>query len=679
MADQKAFINRDVSWLAFNNRVLAEANDVTNPLFERLLSLSFVVSNKEEFIAVRLASYYIKLKDYKNAFETQNIINELVAGISNMNSDVDSAYKNLCALLKTSGIDVSAYDKKWASEYFDNNIKSSLKIRRIVNTQPLPLLKEKTLHIALMLDNQLNSFTLVEVPDNLARLVEMPSEEGKVSLTLIERIVIDNLYKLFPNKKIRNIVPFRIIRSAETPFDDTLSDDYVATITNVLQMRKYSEVMCMEVPKNSPQELVALLAYSLNITKQEIYKTSSPLGLSSVLRAIYKLKNYDRFKFPKFIPYLPKELSEYSIFSEISKNDHLLFHPFDSFAPVIRLIEEAADDENVLSIKQTLYRVSSNSPIIAGLVKAAQNGKQVTVFMELKARFDEKNNLGWGKKLTEAGCNVIYGLPGLKTHSKITLVVRAEGDTIKKYLHLGTGNYHDVTAKAYTDMGVLTCDEELGNDAMSFFEMLNAHSAKSDMSHMQSAPFQLRNKIEEHIRKETENALCGLPARIDAKMNALVDPSLVKLLYTASQAGVKINLVVRSSCSLIPGIAGLSENITVHSIVGRFLEHSRIFRFENAGEPALYMSSADWMPRNLDKRVELLFPVKDPLVKQRVEEILRIQQLDTEKSWTMMSDGKFVKTKSLKPGYAINSQQVFIESKGWRFKLFDINKYSDRP
>lgn len=673
---QISFVHRDISWLDFNNRVLAEANDIKNPLFERLLSLSFVVSNKEEFMAVRLASHYLRLRKDNYDDKTHNLINNIEQGLREMDSNIDNCYKNLTFLLKGANIYTNAYDETWTSEYFDKYIVNCLKVQRIVNTQPLPLLKEKTLHIALVLDDQISSFTIVEIPDNLSRLVELPKQLENLSFATIESIVIKNLYKLFPNKKIRYMVPFRIIRSAEAPFDDTLSDDFIATITNVLQMRKYSEVVRMEVPKNAPQELVTLLAYSFKITKHEIYKINSPLGLSSILRAIYKLPNCDRYKFPKLIPYLPKELTEYNIFTEISKGDKLLFHPFDSFDPIIRLIDEAASDANVISIKQTLYRVSSNSPIIASLTKAASNGKEVTVFVELKARFDEKNNLQWGKKLSEAGCHVIYGIAGIKVHSKITLILRNEDNKIKTYLHLGTGNYHDVTAKAYTDMGLLTCDAEFGADAIKFFDSLNHQNPKSDMKYIKSAPFQLRNTIAEHIRKETENALLGLPARIDAKINALVDPSIINQLYRAGQAGVKIRLLVRGACSLVPGIKSLSENIIVKSIVGRFLEHSRIFRFENAGKAVLYMGSADIMPRNLDKRIELLFPIKDRQVRSRIEEIFTIQLLDTEKSWTMQNDSSYIKTNSISTNKSLDSQQIFIDSKGWRFKLFDVNDYA---
>ena len=413
-------------------------------------------------------------------------------------------------------------------------------------------------------------------------------------------------------------------------------------IEKSLKQRQWGASIRLEVEFGMKEELLIHLRDSLEVHYKEIYHINGPIDLTFLFK-VYSFSGYDNYKYSSFKQKISAELDDYdkSIFAQIRNHDIFLHHPYDSFKPVIRLINDAADDDNVLAIKQTLYRVSGNSPIIPALARAAENGKQVTVLVEVKARFDEENNIHWAKMLEQAGCHVIYGIVGLKTHSKITLIIRREHDGIKRYLHLGTGNYNDITASIYTDYGLMTCNEDFGTDAAEFFNMLSGGCEVPYWSKFSVAPMNLRQTFTGLIQRETENAIAGRPAKIIVKMNSLVDTEIIKLLYAASCAGVTIELIVRGVCCLRPQIKGISENITVRSIIGRFLEHSRVFYFLNNGKNDIYLSSADWMPRNLDRRIELLFPIEDESIKLNIQNLFELYMNDTEKSHIMLEDGTY--------------------------------------
>ena len=433
------------------------------------------------------------------------------------------------------------------------------------------------------------------------------------------------------------------MRNADLSIDEDEAEDLLKEIEQKLKKRQWGEVIRLDIEKKSDKRLLDILKRELHVGEDAIYEIDGPLDLT-VLMKVFGLSGFDEFKTPTYTPQpVPALMNDDDIFANIRKGDILLTHPFETFEPVVNFIKKAARDPEVLAIKQTLYRVSGNSPIIAALAEAADNGKQVSVLVELKARFDEENNIIWAKMLEKAGCHVIYGLLGLKTHSKITLVVRREEEGIRRYVHLGTGNYNDSTAKLYTDCGLLTCDPLIGEDATAVFNMLSGYSEPLGWNKLSLAPLWLRGRFLRLIQRETRNAREGMPARIVAKMNSLCDREIIASLYEASNAGVKVQLIVRGICCLRAGIAGLSENITVCSIVGNFLEHSRIFYFENAGEPQIFMGSADWMPRNLDRRVEILFPVEDEKLKARICHILEVQLADNVKAQYLKPDGTYAK------------------------------------
>ena len=477
---------------------------------------------------------------------------------------------------------------------------------------------------------------------------------------MLEQIIEKNIDKLFLNYKVMCAHPYRITRNADLSIEEEEAADLLKEIQKQLKKRQWGEVIRLEVEEAMDKRLLKILKRELDVEDSCIYKISGPLDLTFLMK-VNGLEGFEHLKYEKYIPQPVKELNhEEDIFTQIRRHDIVLHHPYETFDPVVDFVRQAAKDPNVLAIKQTLYRVSGNSPIIASLAAAAENGKQVSVLVELKARFDEENNIIWAKMLEKAGCHVIYGLLGLKTHSKITLVVRRDEDGIRRYVHLGTGNYNDATAKLYTDLGLLTCQDPIGQDATAVFNMLSGYSEPLHWNKLLVAPLWLRDKFLELIERESENALAGKPARIIAKMNSLCDAKIISALYEASNAGVKIDLIIRGICCLKTGIPGVSENITVRSIVGNFLEHARIFYFYNNGFEDVYMGSADWMPRNLDKRVEITFPVEDEYCKNKVMEILRIQLEDNVKAHILQPDGSYEKVD--KRGKAlICAQDYFCE------------------
>ena len=682
-ANPSNYVNRELSWLEFNYRVLSEARDKSIPLFERLKFLSITASNLDEFYMVRVAS----LKDMVHAKYTKPDIagltpQEQLDQISAKTHDlVDMQYstynRSLVPALRQNGLrvimaheDLTEAEAAYADEYFQQNVYPVLTPMAFDSSRPFPLIRNKTLNIAALLKKKAGKggeleFAMVQVPSVIPRIVELPremDEDGREVrvVILLEEIIERNMPTLFLNYDIVAAHPFRIMRNADLTIDEEEAVDLLEEIQKQLKKRQWGEAIRLEIESNVDKRLLKILKKELSISGQDIFNISGPLDLTFLMK-MYGLPGFENYKIPPYTPQpVPALMNDDDIFSNIRKGDILLHHPYQSFDPVVNFVRSAARDPEVLAIKQTLYRVSGNSPIIAALAEAADNGKQVSVLVELKARFDEENNINWAKKLEKAGCHVIYGLVGLKTHSKITLVVRMEEDGIRRYVHLGTGNYNDSTAKQYTDCGILTCDPQIGEDATAVFNMLSGYSEPLSWNKLIVAPLWLRKRFLRMIRREAENARRGRQAYIKAKMNSLCDKDVITALYEASCAGVKIELVVRGICCLKAGVQGLSENISVRSIVGNFLEHSRIFCFCNDGSPEVYMGSADWMPRNLDRRVEITFPVEDLELKKQVVHILEVELEDNVKAHVLQPDGSYEK-EDKRGKVLVNSQEQFCQ------------------
>ena len=644
------YMNRELSWLQFNDRILLEAKDKSNKLFERLKFLSITASNLDEFFMVRVAS----LKDMVEAKYSkpdiagmkpkEQLIEIGKATHEFMNRQYNAFNRSLLPLLEKNNIKVlTEYEQlndeqvKFVDEYFDQIVYPILTPMAVDASRPFPLIRNKSLNICVLLkDDESEKYATVQVPSVVSRIVELPDNEG-TTIILLEQIIEKNIQKLFSNHKVLCACPYRITRNADLSIDEDEAADLLLEIEKQIKKRQWGSVIRLEIEDKADKRVVKFLKNELEVEGQSIYDINGPLDLTFLMK-MYGMEGFDEFKDEKYVPVHTVICDEEDIFTQISRNDILLHHPYESFDPVVDFVKQSAEDKDVLAIKQTLYRVSGNSPIIASLAKAADNGKQVTVLVELKARFDEENNIQWAKKLEKAGCHVIYGLVGLKTHSKITLVVRREEDGIKRYVHLGTGNYNDATAKLYTDMGLLTCNTAIGEDATAVFNMISGYSEPKQWNKLSLAPYWLRERFLYLINREIKYAKEGKEARIIAKMNSLCDKGIIEALYEASSAGVKIDLIIRGICCLKTGIEGVSENISVRSIVGTFLEHSRIYYFANGGNEEVYMASADWMPRNLDKRVEILFPVEDDNLKAEVIEVLNIQLADTLKAHILKGD-----------------------------------------
>jgi len=686
------FTNRELSWLKFNIRVLNEAEDDDVKLFERLKFLSITSSNLDEFFMVRIAS----LKDMVDADYKKKDISGMSAekqlGILTKETHdfVKKQYevynKSLVPLLKkenlhiiSHGDELDANEKKFIDEYFDEFVYPVLTPMAVDASRPFPLVRNKTLNIAALIRKRKEEnskkkkkdvylgnvdadldFAMVQVPSVLPRIVEIPCESEERKIIYLEDIIEKNIDKLFLNYEVISAATFRVMRNAEFKLDEDDASDLLEEIKKKLKKRQWGEAIRLEAEERMDASLLNFLKSELNVDEEDIFKINGPLDLT-VLMKIYSLEGFERLKDKKHVPVMNQRFIDCEdIFEEIKKKDILLSHPYESFDPVIDFVSKAAADKNVLAIKQTLYRVSGNSPIIKALANAADNGKQVTVLVELKARFDEENNINWARMLEKAGCHVIYGLVGLKTHSKITLVVRREEDGIRRYVHLGTGNYNDSTAKLYTDLGMFTARESYGEDATAVFNMLSGYSEPPFWKRYVVAPLWMKDIFLKKISQCAEAAGRGSEVRIIAKMNSLSDKDIICALYSASCAGVKIDLIVRGICCLKVGIKGVSENITVRSIVGTFLEHARIFDFRIDGEEEIFLGSADWMNRNLEKRVEIVFPVADEDIIKSIKHYLDVELEDNVKASILLTDGRYEKVE--RGGSAKkNSQMIFIK------------------
>ena len=665
------FYNRELSWLKFNLRVLKEAMVKETPLLERLKFIAISASNLDEFFMVRVAGLWSNFDSgvEKRDASGMSVHEQLVAISQAAHEQVRTQTKSLIALMAEMDAvklhfrrvkDLSELGKDWLEEYYREVVFPVLTPMAVDASRPFPFLANKTLNLAVELikaDGE-HSMGLIQVPSVLDRIVEV-EPEGKRTFVFLEDIIASHCHDLFKGCHILDMVSFRVTRDSDLDLEEDDSVDLMKEVEESLRKRKRGAAVRLEIFKTNNNRIKRFLEENLDVTEMEVYEINGPLDPTCFFKFI-GMKGMWPWLYEPFVPQRPLELPDDSdLFAAIRENDILLHHPYESFDPVVKLVGDAADDPQVLAIKQTLYRVSGNSPIVAALARAAENGKQVTVLVELKARFDEENNILWARRLEKAGCHVIYGLVGLKTHAKIILIVRKEDNGIKRYLHLGTGNYNDSTAKLYTDLGLMTANDEFGSDASAFFNLLSGYSEPPVWNKLVMAPLGLREKIYALIDNEIAMVRAGREGHIIAKMNSLIDQPVIQKLYEASAAGVHIDLIVRGICGLRTGIEGISDNITVRSIVGRQLEHSRIFWFANGGEEQLYLSSADWMPRNLNDRVELFFPVETEEHIRRIKALLDLYLRDNVGAHMMQSNGTYRRVRNkLEP---VSAQSTLYE------------------
>ncbi|MDD8018286.1 MAG: polyphosphate kinase 1 [Bacteroidota bacterium] len=679
-ADPSLFINRELSWLEFNHRVLEEALDRHHPLLERVKFLSIVSSNLDEFFMIRVAAIREQIiadfveysLDGMVPFQQINAIHDRVSIMLKQMSDC--FWKELHPQLASEGIhllkseQLNEEDRSKLAELFEREIFPVLTPLAFDPGHPFPYISNLSLNLAVVVasHNGEERFARVKVPDVLPRLIRIPNGHSQVETfryVWLEDLIASNLALLFPGMTVKESYVFRVTRNADIEIQEDEAEDLISSIEESIKLRRFGTVVRVDIQETMPERIKNILIENFEVSKEDVYPIKPPLGLSHVM-TLLKVPRPE-LKDPPYTPahQISDEESE-DMFSTIQRGDLLLHHPYDSFTPVVEFIKNAATDPNVLAIKQTLYRIGKESPLIPLLIEAAENGKQVAVLVELKARFDEENNIGWAKQLEGAGVHVVYGVVGLKTHGKVALVVRKENDGIKRYVHLGTGNYNPVNARIYTDYSFFTCREDIAQDVTEVFNFLTGYSKKEEFSKLAVAPITLRYKIVSLIERETQLAHSGKEARIILKINSLTDQKIIEKLYDASKAGVKIELIVRGVCCLRPGLPGVSENIRVISIVGRYLEHSRVFWFHNNGSSEMYMTSADMMGRNLDRRVELMFPIEDTLLaKQVFQETLEGALKDNSSARVLHADGSYSRLTPADEGSAFEIQKMIAQSR----------------
>lgn len=676
--DQPAYFNnRELSWLSFNKRVLDEAFDVNNPLIERLRFIAIFSSNLDEFFMVRVAGLKDQVRAGFNKPENKAGLTpkEQLKQIGEYNKTLVSSqykiFKEIQNQLKKESINMLSIEELSVTEltclehYFDEQIFPVLTPLAIDAYRPFPIISNKSLNLAVVLqdtyDQETERHAIVQVPALLDRYIRIHSGHSYVAL---EEVISHFMYKLFNGYEVRSITEFRITRNADLTIHEEGARDLLKVIEKEIKKRKWGAAVRLEVRKKKYNaNVVNFLLNVLEIHPNDLYLVDGPLDLTFLVDFIKTIQmDHEHLVYRTLMPQQPKDIHEdESVFEAALKRDIFLHHPYESFDPIVELLEGAADDPDVLAIKQTLYRVSGKSPIIKSLKLAAENGKQVTVLVELKARFDEEQNVQWAKELEKAGCHVIYGMHSLKTHSKITLIVRKRQGKIERFVHLGTGNYNDSTAKVYTDIGIITTKRKVGIDATNFFNYLSGYTERPKFHHLAMAPFDIRNDFIRYITEEIEFHKQKGNGHIIAKMNSLTDKILIEKLYKASQAGVQINLIVRGICCLKPGIKNVSENITVRSIVGRYLEHSRIFYFHSNGEERIFLSSADMMTRNMEKRIELLFPIYEERIKLRIKDVLELTLKDNVKAREQHANGVYDYVKRKPEERAISSQMELFK------------------
>ncbi len=689
--DPSLYINRELSWLQFNWRVLEEALDERHPLLERVKFLAIFASNMDEFFMIRVSGLRRQLAagaleappdGLTPAEQLAAIHRELMPQLTRHS---DCWHKDILPKLREAGIQVLKYDElkrkqhKLLRRHFERDIFPSLTPLAFDPGHPFPHISNLSVNLAVVINDPQygERFARLKVPGIFPRLLRIPSEEkaeNYESLGLagvmannfvwLEEVVAANLDLLFPGMEIMAAYPFRVTRDADPEIEEDEAADLLLAIEESVRMRYFGSAVRLEIDTAMPERIRDILVSNLQLAPYQIYTADAPIGMADLV----ELTNINRadLKDPPFQPAVPPSLTlGESIFSVVKRHDILLYHPYDSFTPVVDFLREAAQDPDVLAIKQTLYRVGPNSPVVAALMKARENEKQVAVLVELKARFDEKNNIVWARALERAGVHVVYGLMGLKTHTKLLLVVRREGDGITRYVHMSTGNYNDATAHTYADIGFFTSDPDIGADVSDLFNAITGYSLKQEYRRLLVAPGRMRQQILDRIEREIEWHQQHGDGYLAFKMNSLVDKKCIQALYRASQAGVKVDLQVRGICCLRPGVPGVSENITVTSIVGRFLEHSRIFYFRNGGEGEILLGSADLMPRNLDRRVEQLFPVKDPSLRESLyEQILSIHLKDNMQARRLLPDGSYERVHPQEGKPELNSQLWMVEHRG---------------
>ena len=678
------YFNRELSWLEFNQRVLEEAADSHIPLLERLKFLAITASNLDEFFRVRvgslqtLASEGVTLADPSGMQPLQQLV-AIRRRVRQMTDDQYRLYREeLEPALSAAGIrrlrpnELNAGQKRVLKQVFEDELFSVLTPMAVTAGEEFPLLVNQMLNVCVRLQHRQNDpdkvplFAVIPLGWTLSRFITLPTESG-YGYVLLEDVVAQSVEQFFLGHAVLECIPFRITRSADVSVEEDNAADFLAEMKQVLKERRSSHCVRLEIVEQASPEMLAFLRQALDVESDGVYTLPSPLDLSAFFR-LSERPGFDNLRYESWPPLASPEFPPGTkIFDVIATQDVLLYHPYESFDPVVQMIQEAAEDPDVLAIKQTLYRTSRNSPIVAALLKAASRGKHVTVVVELKARFDEARNIEWAQQLEHAGAQVIYGVKGYKTHSKVCIIVRREPHGIQRYVHFGTGNYNEITSKIYSDASLLTSNVDLGADAITFFNSITGYSQPHGYREIASAPLGMREKLLEMIRAETTLAKEGRKARIVAKVNSLVDSELIDALYEASQAGVEIKLNIRGICCLRPGVKGMSEKIEVVSIVDRFLEHARVMFFLHGGDERVFISSADWMPRNLDRRVELLVPVEDPKCRDRLIHILDTYFVDTVKARKLTMNGQY---KRSKPGAdPLRSQQVLYEEARQKLKL----------
>ena len=690
LRDPRLYLDRELSLLAFQRRVLEEAEDPANPLLERVKFLSILSSNLDEFFMVRVAVLKQKLSSGSLVATdgTLTVAEQLDTIRADATQVMERAYRcfreHLLPALEENGIELPQYSSLSRAErssletYFQHTVFPVLTPLAFDPGRPFPHISNLSLNIAVVVRDAdgVDHFARVKVPETLPKLLPVPNAapdiadgeqvppvRARQAFVWLEQIIMANLPKLFPGMEIMEAHGFHLTRDAEVVIKEFESDDLLETIEEAVWQRQFRAVVRLQVNQYIPAHILEILIENLEMDPHDVYRAAGPIDLSR-LRQLQSLDRPD-LKDKPFVPHTPPELlpkAEEDVFAVLRRQDLLLHHPFESFQPVVEFLRKAARDPQVLAIKMTLYRVGRNSPVVEALVDAVENGKEVAVMVELKARFDEESNIEWARALEREGVHVVYGLLGLKVHSKVALVVRLEGEGIRRYVHLGTGNYNVVTARLYTDVSMFTSNEEIAADVSELFNYLTGYSSQTEFRRLLVAPKGLRPDMAAMIRRESEFARQGGAGHMILKMNALEDTEMIRLLYEASQAGVRVDLLVRGICCLRPGLPGISENITVISIIGRFLEHSRIYYFANGGEPELYAGSADLMPRNLDHRVEIIFPIADTkLVKRVRDEILSRYLFDQKNARVMQSDGTYIRAVQKDGVECPDSQQLFLD------------------
>jgi len=688
LSSPSLYLNRELSLLEFQRRVLEEALDDRNPLLERLKFLAIFGSNMDEFFMVRVSGIRKQVEAHiMEVFPDGLTPPEILAATRKLSLELyGSAWqclkKKILPRLDKAGIHLMDYRKltetqrKKADDYFKEVVYPVLTPLALDPGHPFPHISNLSLNLAIVIKDKKGNekFARLKVPNTLARLIPIKRSSGSARkdgtiphhhyFVWLEQVIIANLASLFPGLEVVAAYPFRVIRDADVEIQEIEADDLLETMQQSIRKRRFASVVQVEIYESMPDHIRELLIENLEIKQNDVYVLSAPLGLSSLWQVYSNVERHD-LKFPAYQPVVPTVFENATlagdIFEVIKQGNILLHQPYDSFLPVIDFLGAAARDPHVLAIKQTVYRVGQNAPVVEALLKAIERGKQVAVLVELKARFDEESNIGWARMLEQEGVHVVYGLVGLKTHCKVIMVVRKEGEGIRRYLHLGTGNYNAVTSLVYEDIGIFTCDEAIGSDITDLFNYLTGYSTKHDFKKLLVAPFNLRAGLEKLVRREIEHAQSGHKAHLIFKVNAIVDRRFIELLYEASQAGVKVDLLVRSMCCLKPGMKGVSENINVVSIVGRYLEHSRVYYFHNGGKEEIYTGSADLMTRNLDHRVEVVFPVESAVqVRYLRDKMLETYLRDNTRARVMQKDGSYVRVKLQGEDKSVDVQEFFM-------------------